>query len=242
MADSYSGQIRSEMSWIRQSLLQISPPPQVWFDQFHRLSRDQQLELLKQLRKEWVQGQKEQHEKGHKTQHNAAMSLRRWGFGLAIVGWLVLARLLVASDSSLTTEHPRNPALPQSTSAETAAEHANLPATMAEPIATAHVPVSPKYPRDWILILASSLVIAGGLCIAYCERRSYEELSKQYERMAILFANGDRELADRLDVGDVAGAQSVISALGQEAIIEHAQWLILRRARQLELHIGGVWR
>ena len=108
-----------------------------------------------------------------------------------------------------------------------------------EHAATAHPPLSPSYPRHSILILASSLVIVGGLCIAYCERRSYEELSKQYERMAILFANGDRELGERLADRDVNGARRVIAALGHEAIIEHAQWLILRRARQLELHIGG---
>jgi hypothetical protein len=32
--------------------------------------------------------------------------------------------------------------------------------------------------------------------------------------------------------------KSALKALGQEAIAEHAQWLILRRARPLELHIG----
>jgi hypothetical protein len=90
-----------------------------------------------------------------------------------------------------------------------------------------------------ILIVASSLVIAGGLFIAYNERRAHEELSKQYERMAILFANGDRELGDRIARRDVEGGQRVIAALGHEAIVEHAQWLILRRARQLELLIGG---
>ena len=31
----------------------------------------------------------------------------------------------------------------------------------------------------------------------------------------------------------------VFEALGYEAIVEHSQWLILRRARPLELHIVG---
>src|SRR5262249_54965871 len=105
--------------------------------------------------------------------------------------------------------------------------------------ATAHAPLSPRYPPHWILILTSSLVIMGGLLIAYCERRSHEELSKQYERMAILFANGDRELEGHLTQGNVERAQGVIEALGREAIIEHPQCLTPGRARQPELHIGG---
>jgi hypothetical protein len=57
--------------------------------------------------------------------------------------------------------------------------------------------------------------------------------------MRAVFRNGDLELARRLERGDVEGAQGVLSALGTEAIIEHSQWLILRRARPLELHFGG---
>jgi hypothetical protein len=239
VADSYSGQIRSEVSWIRQSLLHVCPPPQVWPDQYRMLSDDQKLELLGQVREDWVKGQMKQHQNGYKKQHRAATNLRRWGFGLAVGGWLILVALL--------TSHWWAPVLKwclatvgvESTAALVTggnSEQANPEAEYAPP---SHPPLSSQYPRHWILILASSLVIAGGLSIAYCERRSYEELSKQYERMAILFANGDRELADRLAQRDVSGAQSVIAALGNEAIIEHAQWLILRRARQLELHIGG---
>jgi hypothetical protein len=37
----------------------------------------------------------------------------------------------------------------------------------------------------------------------------------------------------------VKGAQRAIAALGHEAIVEHAQWLIIRRTRKLDLHIGG---
>src|SRR5207248_51667 len=48
---------------------------------------------------------------------------------------------------------------------------------------------------------------------------------KQYERMGIVFSNGDRELEGRLNQGDIAGAQRVIEALGHEAIVEHSQWL-----------------
>jgi len=38
---------------------------------------------------------------------------------------------------------------------------------------------------------------------------------------------------------EVADAQRVLLALGQEALTENTQWLLLRRGRPLELHIGG---
>ncbi len=81
-------------------------------------------------------------------------------------------------------------------------------------------------------------MIFGGLLIAYCERQGYEELARQYERMEIVFSNGGKELTDHLAKGDVAAAQRVIEALGREAIVEHAEWYMLRRARAVELHIG----
>ena len=84
----------------------------------------------------------------------------------------------------------------------------------------------------------SAAVVFGGLCIAYCERCAYEDLAKQFERMRIVFRNGDRELKKHLDNNDVERAQKVIEELGNEAIIEHSQWLILRRARPLQVPIG----
>jgi hypothetical protein len=213
----------------------------VWADQFRQLSDNQKLELLGRVRKEkeWVKGQVEQHEGGHKTQHRWAVNLRRWGFGLAVVGWAMLFGLFSSTWWAPALEKRLASVAPQPAAATPAAEHPGRGGSAAEHGANAHAPLSPRHPPDSILILASCLVITGGLCIAYCERRAHEELSKQYERMAILFANGDRELADRLAQRDITGAQRVIAALGHEAIVEHAQWLILRRARQLELHIGG---
>jgi hypothetical protein len=42
-----------------------------------------------------------------------------------------------------------------------------------------------------------------------------------------------------LDVKDLDSAQSVLRALGHEALTENCQWLIQRRAWPQELHIGG---
>src|SRR5262249_8600935 len=58
--------------------------------------------------------------------------------------------------------------------------------------------LSPWQPPSFLLVLSISLVIVGGLCMAYRERQAHEELAKQYERMRIVFSNGDRELETKL--------------------------------------------
>jgi hypothetical protein len=73
--------------------------------------------------------------------------------------------------------------------------------------------------------------------VAYCERCSDEELAKQYERMKAVSMQGATEVKDHLDKKDTQAAQKVIRALGDEAITEHVQWLILRRNRPFELLI-----
>ncbi len=98
--------------------------------------------------------------------------------------------------------------------------------------------VTVEHPHLVVLLGSGLLVVAGGLLIAISEHRSHEELAKQYERMQVVFENGERELQGRLARHDFTGAQSVLKALGREAITEHAEWLILRRARPFELHIG----
>jgi hypothetical protein len=94
-------------------------------------------------------------------------------------------------------------------------------------------------PHHGWLIGPPLAVILGGLLIALCERRSHEELAQQYERLHVVFANGERELRRCLEAGNVAAAHRVVEALGREAVTENAAWLILRRARPLEVHIGG---
>jgi hypothetical protein len=84
------------MSWIRQTLLHVCPPPKVWPEQYSRLCKDHQLQLLGLVREEWVKGQVHQHEKQHKNQHRMAVRLRRFGFGFAIAGWLILVMLLAS--------------------------------------------------------------------------------------------------------------------------------------------------
>ncbi len=236
VADSYPGQLRSEVSWIRQALFHVCPPSQAWADQYSRLSPDQQRALLDQVRKEWIKGQVNQFERSHKKEHNAAATLSRIGFVLTLSGWVVLLILLF---SALRTSADQGDLAPVGDGrAATASEPSGEIGSDLERHVPAHPSLTPRYPPHWMLLVSSSLVIIGGLCIAYREHRAHEELSKRYERMQIVFTDGDRELESRLGQQDIAGAQRVIEALGHEALLEHSQWLLLRRARPLELHIG----
>jgi hypothetical protein len=209
VADSYLGQLRNEMSWIHRSLSRVCPPPAEWAEQFRRLSSQEKFRRLRLVRDDWVKGQLRHYRTNQRKEHLFASFFRLAGLALALAGWaLIPVSLLVA---------PPHPAMP--------------PASADEPPA-----VSTLHPRPWMLIGTGLLAVGAGLCIAFGERRSHEELSKQYERMRIVFEDGLRELERQLARPDLGGAQAVIRKLGHEAITEHAQWLILRRARPLELH------
>jgi len=97
----------------------------------------------------------------------------------------------------------------------------------------------PGHPVPLVLVAGSLLIILGGLLIAICERRAHEELSKQYERMHMVFRSGARELTAALNQPDIARARTILTELGREAIQENAQWLIVRRSRPLELPLGA---
>jgi hypothetical protein len=239
VADSYLGQLRGEISWIRQALLHVCPPSRVWAEQFSRLAARQRPPLLKAVRERWVKKQITQFEDRHKEHHHDGWALRLEGRLLWGVSVALLVVLLVGF------RHEANPDPPASNRggpapAVVAAGQPSRAASAVDPrhqAATQEALLSPKEPPPWLLILSPCLVIVGGLCIAYRERRAHEELSNQYERMRLVFVNGDHELALRLENQDIAGCQRVIEALGREAIMEHTQWLILRRSRPLEHHI-----
>jgi hypothetical protein len=55
--------------------------------------------------------------------------------------------------------------------------------------------------------------------------------------MWVVFTRGASEFDDHLQAGDVEAAQGVLETLGQEAVAEHAQSLLLRRNRPFELLI-----
>ena len=71
-------------------------------------------------------------------------------------------------------------------------------------------------PPPWLLILSGTLVVAGGLCIVYIERCAFEELTRQYNRMYVLFVHSIDALQLYPKRRDVAVAQDVLRETGRE--------------------------
>ena len=217
VADGYLRQHRSELSWIRQALLHVSPPPSVWSEQFDRLDEPRQRRALVAVKETWGEEQRSYFARRRRHCHRRATRCRVAGFLLALAGWATLCYTLF------------QPWHPAPAADESAAESRKS--------------TGPEHPKEWLLIGTSLAIIGGGLLIAYSERRSYEELAHQYERMEVVFEHGltalSRFLGENSTPADLTRARAVIEELGRESMMEHAQWLLLRRSRPLELQIGG---
>ena len=86
---------------------------------------------------------------------------------------------------------------------------------------------------EWLAKVAASEIPPGHIaCLP-------TEAEWEYLRMLGVFRHSSRLLANYLRQRRIREAQTVIRRLGVEAVTDHAHWLILRRDRPFELHIGG---
>lgn len=82
-----------------------------------------------------------------------------------------------------------------------------------------------------LLILMGVLPLMAGVRDAYSHKKADKELIKQYRFMARVFGNA-RRLLDNSD--DTAFKRQVLKAVGDAALEEHAEWLLMHRERPLE--------
>jgi hypothetical protein len=94
------------------------------------------------------------------------------------------------------------------------------------------------HPVNLILIGIPIAAFAGGLLMAYGERRSHEEMARQYGRMHVVLDDANIALSAALAAGNVERSQSIIEKVGHEVLSEHAQWLNLRSSRLVEPQFG----
>ncbi|HYH69377.1 MAG TPA: hypothetical protein VD866_32080 [Urbifossiella sp.] len=226
VADTYLGQLRTELAWVRRALLHVCPPADFWAEQFNSLPEAEQLDRIRWVETNWVAGQAEQHRRRRDDKHKEAGRYRTWGLCLALGGLVLLAVVPLAA---LVWAEAGGAA---------AADWVSR---------TLH----PSHPPNLLLVLGSMLIILGGLLVAWCDWRGHEQLSKQYDHMYVIFRGGGRELTAALNphtlppphptsaAPDVARAQRVIEELGREAVQENAQWLLLLRSKPLELPLGA---
>ncbi len=240
VAATYMGQLEGEMSLARRVLYGIAPPPESWKKIFDARSPEEQKLCFEAVASCWVSHQKAYYQNTHRRYHRLSGWLRLLGVVLAFSGWGVSIWLLFAGwlfNSRLAPE----PLRPWLVSVRRALE--KNPATsafkdLAKAIKIKKLPDA-FHPESIVLIASSLLVIGGGLIIAYNERRSYESLARQYGNALTVFDRGERDLKALLEHRQWEEAREVITKLGNEALVEHAQWLVLHRVHPFEMVFEG---
>jgi len=231
VADSYLGQLRSEMSWTRRALQCAAPPPAYWTEYFRKKTMPEQVEQLRLVGRRWIDHQSKYFHRRFRNNDRAAKWLDLSGLLLALMGWFIAGILVVLWVARGSGEQAP-------TREDASALQIGGSRPHPDPRVTDEPSIwDPEHPSPWVLIVSGVLALSGALLIAYCEQRSHEELARQYERMWVIFRRGAAEFRGHLAAGDVESAQRVLETLGHEAITEHAQWLILRRNRPFELLI-----
>jgi len=105
-------------------------------------------------------------------------------------------------------------------------------------IATLTTPLPPGEEPIWMVgaIIAIDLLLAGAALLHHAnERMAHSEHLKQYRRMLIIFGNAVESIQGLLKSGKFAAAKTCLRALGQEALVENGDWVLLHRERPLEI-------
>ncbi len=92
----------------------------------------------------------------------------------------------------------------------------------------------PSYQRHLLLVFMGILPLIAGIRDAYSHKKAEKELIKQYRFMRGVLANA-RRLLDSSD--DMEFRRRVLRALGNAALEEDAEWILMHRERPLE-HSG----
>jgi hypothetical protein len=85
--------------------------------------------------------------------------------------------------------------------------------------------------QDLLMVLIGILPLIAGIRDTISHKRAEKELIKQYRFMARIFANARELLAQ---APDLAFQRRVLKALGEAALEEGAEWILMHRARPLE--------
>jgi hypothetical protein len=91
--------------------------------------------------------------------------------------------------------------------------------------------------RNALFVVLGAMLLAMGVRKAYGYRVAEKELIKQYEFMHKIFGNARRRLET---VSSDAERRQILRALGEAALDEHAEWILLHRERPMDQ--GGLWR
>lgn len=85
--------------------------------------------------------------------------------------------------------------------------------------------------RDPLIVLMGVLPLIAAVREAYAHKKAEKELIKQYRFMERIFSNAKRQLSN---TSSTEGRKAILRALGESALDEHAEWILMHRERPLE--------
>jgi hypothetical protein len=90
-----------------------------------------------------------------------------------------------------------------------------------------------------IMLAIVTLAVTAGLRHGYDEQMAYSEHAKQFGRMSGLFDSAERHLANLLKSAEHHQAAELLKEVGEEALEENGDWVLLHRERPLEVPHSG---
>jgi hypothetical protein len=90
-----------------------------------------------------------------------------------------------------------------------------------------------------VMIAIVTLAVVAGLRHSYNQQMARSEHAKQFGRMAELFDVAEAHLTSQLNAGETTQASELLKELGQEALEENGDWVLLHRERPLEVPHSG---
>src|SRR5207249_604183 len=89
--------------------------------------------------------------------------------------------------------------------------------------------------EELIVVLAGLAPITAGLREGYADKQALSEEAKQYQQMGVLFSRASALWRDALSAGRLAEVPRLACALGEEALAENGDWVMLQRARPMQV-------
>ena len=95
-----------------------------------------------------------------------------------------------------------------------------------------------KQPNHWLLVAVALSPIFAGLFVGYAEKRAHHDHARQYERMALLFAQAKERMEELMSKNRFDRGVELIEELGKEALAENGDWVLVHRDRPIEAPKG----
>jgi len=93
--------------------------------------------------------------------------------------------------------------------------------------------------RDLLMVVIVVFPGAAATLDGYSEKLAFAEQAKQYQRMRDLFEGAANQLTQSLQEGSHDQAHRVIQELGEEALAENGDWVLIHRERDVEVPHAG---